>query len=173
MKERFGVMKIGGKDITLLGEDIQVGQKAPEFFAQTQDWETIQILATTSGKVRIIAALPSIETSVCDRESRRFNEEASALGEEIVVITISTDLPTTQARWCGAAGIERIMMVSDHMETDFGQKYGCLVKERRNLRRAVFVVDAEDKVVYADYMPTLGDEPDYDAVLQAARRALK
>lgn len=172
VKERTGILQIGGKYVTILGEDVSVGQEAPEFQAQTQDWNLINVLEETQGKVRIIAALPSIETGVCDRETRRFNEEAASLSEDIVIIPISTDLPYTQAKWCGAAGIERLMMVSDHYSVSFGEQYGCLVKERRNLRRAVFVIDKNRKIVYAEYMAALGDEPDYDAVLDAAKKVL-
>ncbi len=172
MMERKGLIQFGGRDVTVVGEDIQVGQQAPEFTATTQTWERIPVLAHTEGKVRIIAAVPSLDTSVCDRETRRFNEAAAALGEDIVIVTISADLPFAQKRWCGAAGVDKVLVVSDHMEMEFGRKYGCLIKEVRLLRRAVFVVDRQGKVVYADYMPALGDEPDYEAVLAAARQAL-
>lgn len=167
--ERLGLLSIGGNEVTILGEDINVGQTAPSFKADTLSWEYIDVLKATEGKVRIIAAVPSLETSVCDRETRRFNEEAAGLSEDIVIITISTDLPYTQSRWCGAAGIEQVMVVSDHKETDFGLKYGCLVKERRTLRRAVFIVDAKDIVRYVAYMPALANEPDYDEVLALAK----
>ena len=167
--ERKGVLQLSGKDATIIGEDIEVGQKAPEFTAHNQSWEKVDMLAATEGKVRIIAALPSLETSVCDRETRRFNQEAAALGDGISIISISVDLPVAQANWCGAAGIDKVLVVSDHYDVEFGQKYGCLIKERRQLRRAVFVVDQDGTVQYADYMPTLGDEPDYDAVIAAAK----
>ena len=169
---RSGLLMIGGTEVTILGDDIQVGQDAPEFSAQTQKWEVIDVLQATKGKVRIIAALPSIETGVCDRETRKFNEEAANLDENILIITISTDLPYSQARWCGAAGIDQVMMVSDHIDTSFGLGYGCLVKERRILRRAIFVVDQEDKVRYAAYMPTLADEPNYAEVIAVAKNVL-
>lgn len=167
--ERFGLLRVGGSEVTVLGEDIEVGQKAPEFSAQTLTWENIQVLEATKGKVRILAALPSIETGVCDRETRKFNEEAAELDDDIVIIPISTDLPYTQAKWCAAEGIDQVMMVSDHLETAFGRQYGCLIKERRILRRAVFVVDKDGIVRYADYMPALGDEPDYNGVLALAK----
>ena len=170
--KRTGLLKIGDREVTIVGPDIQVGQTAPEFKAHTQNWETFSGLADTQGKVRIIAALPSLETSVCDRETRRFNEEAASLSDGIVILTVSTDLPYTQKRWCGAAGIDQVITLSDHLKAKFGKKYGCLVKERRILRRAVFVIDRQDTVVYAAYMPTLGDEPDYAAVLEAAQQAL-
>lgn len=170
--ERNGILQVGGKDATIIGADVEIGQEAPRFQAHTLDWKYIDVLEETAGKVRILAALPSIETGVCDRETRRFNEEAASLSDDVVIIPISMDLPYTQSKWCGAAGIDRVMMVSDHYEATFGAQYGCLVKERRVLRRAVFVVDKNDKIVYADYMKALGDEPDYDAVISSAKSVL-
>jgi thiol peroxidase len=166
--ERKGVLKLGGVDATIIGKDIEIGQQAPEFTAHKQDYSLESMMASSSGKVRIIASVPSLQTSVCDRETRRFNEEASKLSDDIVIITISTDLPISQANWCGAAGIENVTVVSDHLETEFGIKYGTLIKERRQLRRAVFIVDREGIIRYVDYMPSLGDEPDYEEVIAAA-----
>ena len=171
--ERIGLIKVGGKDGTVIGPDIVVGQTAPEFTAHATDWSLVRGIADTHGKVRIIAALPSLDTEVCDRETRRFNEEAAGLGDQIVILVLSTDLPYTQKRWCGAAGVDQVRTLSDHMTAEFGERYGALIKERRILRRAVFVVDAEDVIVYAAYMHALGDEPDYTAVLAAARAALR
>lgn len=171
-KLRKGLIKFAGQDMTIVGDDLVIGQSAPEFIAHAQDWTLINGLASTQGKVRIIAALPSLDTSVCDRETRRFNQEAAALGEDIAILILSTDLPFAQKRWCGAAGVEQVLTLSDHKDTDFGEKYGVLIQELRILRRAVFVVDRMVKVVYADYMATLGDEPNYKDVLDAARKAL-
>ncbi len=170
--QRVGLISFGGQDVTVLGEDIVVGQAAPDFTVTGQDWQPFQGMADTQGKVRIIAAVPSLDTAVCDRETRRFNEAAAALGEDIAILVISMDLPFAQKRWCGAAGVEQVTVLSDHKDADFGVKYGVLMKEVRLLRRAVFVVDSQGMVVYADYMPALGDEPDYDVVLEAARKAL-
>ncbi len=170
--ERFGLIQVGGKDATIIGEDVQVGQAAPEYIVQALDWSAVRGIGDTTGKVRIIAAVPSLDTDTCDRETRRFNQEAASLGENIVIEVISTDLPYAQKRWCGAAGVDRVMVLSDHMTAEFGEKYGCLIKERRTLRRAVFVVDRQDKITYAAYMPALGVEPDYEEVLEAARAAL-
>jgi len=170
--ERAGLLQVGGKDATVIGDDVQVGQIAPEFNVQALDWSAVQGIGDTQGKVRVIAAVPSLDTDVCDRETRRFNQEAAGLGEDIVIEVISTDLPYAQKRWCGAAGVDQVMVLSDHMTTEFGKKYGCLIKERRTLRRAVFVVDREDKVIYVAYMPALGVEPNYEEVLAAARAAL-
>jgi thioredoxin-dependent peroxiredoxin len=178
VRERVGLMELSGKPATIVGDDVAVGQRAPEFTAQVgvwpgKDlWQTVAPLAETAGQVRILAAVPSLDTNTCNLETRRFNEEAAALADDIVIITVSTDLPVAQKRWCGAAGVERVRVVSDHMATEFGERYGTLMKERRWLRRAVFVVDREGALRYAAYMPKLGDEPDYPAVLAAAREAL-
>jgi len=170
--ERFGLIQTGGKDATVVGDDIEVGQTAPDFSAHALDWSVVNGIADTDGKVRIIAAVPSLDTDTCDRETRRFNQEAASLDEDIVIMVISTDLPYAQKRWCGAAGVDQVMVLSDHMKAEFGEKYACLIKERRTLRRAVFVVDRQDKVTYVAYMPALGIEPNYEEVLDAARAAL-
>jgi thiol peroxidase len=170
--ERTGLIKFKGNDATIIGPDMKPGDHAPEFTVQSPDWVHFSGLKETSGKVRIIAAVPSLDTDVCDRETRRFNVEAASLGKDITILVISTDLPYAQKRWCGAAGIDQVIVLSDHMLVDFGTKYGCLIKEARVLRRAIFVVDRGGKITYAAYMPVLGDEPDYPAVLAAAKLAL-
>ncbi len=176
--ERFGVIEVGGKPATVIGEEVEVGQKAPHFKAQVgswlglDTWAEVDPLDSTRGLVRILAAVPSLDTSTCDMETRRFNTEAANLSEAVRIITISTDLPVAQKRWCGAAQVDRVVAVSDHIAGEFGLKYGALIKERRWLRRAVFVVDQDDVIRYAAYMPKLGDQPDYDAVIAAARQVL-
>jgi thiol peroxidase len=170
--ERFGLIQVGGKDATVIGDDIKVGQTAPDFSLHALDWSVVRGLADTKGKVRIVAAVPSLDTATCDRETRRFNQEAAGLSKDIVIEVISTDLPYAQKRWCGAAGVDQVMVLSDHQTAEFGEKYGCLIKERRILRRSVFVIDRQDKVTYAAYMPVLGVEPNYEEVLEAARAAL-
>jgi len=169
--ERFGLVKHAGKDVTIVGDDLQVGHKAPDFTAQMPDWSLMEALASTRGKVRIIGSLPSLNTSVCDRETRRFNQEAAGLGDDIVILMVSMDLPYTQKDWCAAAGIDQVITLSDHLTAEFGVKYGVLIKENRILRRAIFVVDKHDQIVYVAYMPAIGEEPKYDEVLQAARMA--
>ena len=170
--ERTNVFKLGDKFATLLGDEVQVGQAAPEFTCVVTGWVNVNPLQESRGRVVILSAVPSLDTEVCDRETRRFNEEAAKLGEDIVIYTISTDFPMAQKRWCGAAGVERVKVVSDVIDTDFGLKYGVLIKERRYLRRSVFVVGRDGKLTYVNYMPTLGQEPDYEQVIQAARKAL-
>jgi thiol peroxidase len=170
--ERTGLIQFDGVDQTVIGPDIRPGQKAPDFKAVAQDWSEVRPLQAGAGKVVVLTALLSLDTSVCDRETRRFNAEAAGLGSDVIIYALSTDLPITQKRWCGAGGVDRVVSLSDHLHTDFGTRYGCLIKEKRILRRAVFVVGRDGKVVYADYMRRWGDEPDYDQVLQAVRQAL-
>ena len=170
--ERKGIFQFQNRDMTVIGEDVKAGQLAPEFTAQAADWSLVQALESTRGKVRIIGSLPSLNTSVCDRETRRFNQEAANLGEDVAILTVSMDLPYTLKSWCAAAGVDRVKTLSDHLNGEFGEKYGVLLKEPRILRRAAFVVDRRGTVVYAAYMPVLGDEPNYAEVLEAVRAAL-
>ena len=169
---RTDIFKLGDNFATILGDDVKVGDAAPEFTSAVPGWGKVQPLQDSKGKVIILSAVPSIDTDVCDRETRRFNEEASKLGEDIIIYTISTDFPFAQKRWCGAAGVERVKLVSDVLDTDFGLKYGLVIKERRFLRRAVFIVGRDGKLTYVKYMPNLGQEPDYDEVIAEAKKAL-
>lgn len=179
MIERRGILQFKNHDVSIVGMDLTTDMDAPEFTAVDQDWNEISVLKATQGKLRIIASLPSLETTECDREVRRFNQEVSSLCKDIVVIAISAisaisaDLPFTQARWCGSAGIEGMMVISDHKYTDFGKKYACLLSEPRILRRAVFIVDCEDMLRYAVYMSELGIEPDYGEVVRTAKGLIK
>ena len=170
--ERKGLIKFAGMEQTVVGPDIVVGQKAPNFTIQKNDWTAGKGLKETRRKVRIILSNPSLDTATCDRETRHFNEEAAHLGGDIAVLVVSMDLPAAQKRWCGAAGVERVITVSDALKADFGRKYGTLMKEVRLLRRAVFVVNKDGIVTYAAYMAANGDEPNYEEVLDAARKAL-
>jgi thiol peroxidase len=171
--ERYGIIKFSGNDVTVVGPDIKIGQKAPDFTAVAQDWSSFHGLQGTKGKVRIVGSLPSLSTSVCDRETRRFNLEAANLGEDIAILMVSMDLPYTLKNWCAAAGVDQVKTLTDYKDLDFGPKYGVLLKEPHVFRRAIFVIDRHDKVVYAAYMPTIGEEPNYAEVLTAARHALK
>lgn len=165
-------MEFRGQNITIIGEDIRVGDQVPDFTVMTKDWAWIKALESQQGKVRIIGSLPSLSTDVCDRETRRFNQAASSLSSDIAILMVSMDLPFTLSQWCAAAGIEQVITLSDHFSTDFGEKYGVLIKELRIFRRAIFVIDGNGKAVYIEYVPTLGDEPDYEAVLEAAQNSL-
>lgn len=171
--ERQGILKFRGKDITIVGADLKAGEQAPEFTVQDLEWSSFNGLADTQGKVRIIASALSLETDVCDREIKRFNQEAANLSKDIAVLVITSDLPFTQSHWCGAAGVDQVRVLSDHMTAEFGEKYGVMMKETRTLRRAIFVVDRSGKLTYVAYMPALGVEPDYEEVLKAAKAALQ
>ena len=170
---RTDVFKLGDKFATLLGDEVKVGDVAPEFTFVVPGWAAVNPLQESKGKVVILSAVPSLDTDVCDRETRRFNEEAAVLSDDIVIYTISADFPMAQKRWCGASGVDKVKVVSDVVEAEFGIKYGVLIKERRYLRRSVFVVGRDGRLTYVNYLPTLGQEPDYDEVISAAKEALK
>lgn len=157
-----------GNPVTLVGNEVKVGQQAPDFQVITNELETFS-LKDTSG-VRIILSVPSLDTGVCDAEVRRFNEEAAQLNG-VSVLTVSMDLPFAQARWCGAAGVEAVKTLSDHRDASFGENYGVLIKELRLLARAVFVIDSNNEVTYVEYVPEVSSHPDYDAALAAAKAA--
>ncbi|WP_067934599.1 thiol peroxidase [Alicyclobacillus kakegawensis] len=169
-QERAGVVTFAGKPVTLIGPEIRVGDKAPDFEVLANDLSPVR-LADTRGKVRIISVVPSLDTGVCDAQTRRFNQEASALGENVVVLTISADLPFAQKRWCAAAGIDRVQTLSDHRDMSFGRAYGTYMKELRLNCRAVFVVDSNDMVTYVEYVPEVTQHPNYEAALSAAKAA--
>ena len=169
---RSDVFKIGDNFATLLGDEVEVGDTAPAFTSVVPGWGRVNPLEESKGKVVILSAVPSLDTDVCDRETRRFNEEAAKLSEDIIIYTVSTDFPMAQKRWCGAAGVEKVKVVSDVVDAEFGVKYGVLIKERRYFRRSVFIVGRDGKLTYVNYLPTLGEEPNYDEVIQAAKQAL-
>ncbi len=168
-EERKGAVTMRGNPLTLVGSEIKPGQKAPAFTAVGKGLTPCGS-EQLKGKAAIISAVPSIDTPVCDAETRRFNEEAAKLpGVEIV--TISMDLPFAQARWCGAAGVDKVTMVSDFKDRDFATKYGVLIKELGLLARAVFVVDKSGNVVHSEYVKEVANHPNYEAALNAARKA--
>ena len=170
---RNDFFKLGDNFATILGDDVKVGDLAPEFTSVIPGWKPVNPLQESKGKVIILSAVPSIDTETCDRETRRFNEEASKLSEDIVIYTVSTDFPFAQKRWCGATGVDKVKLVSDVLEAEMGLKYGLLIKERRFFRRAVFIVDRQGKLTYVNYLPVLGQEPDYDEVIEEAKKALE
>jgi thiol peroxidase len=169
---RTDIFKLGDNFVTILGDDVKVGDTAPEFTSVVAGWARVHPLQDDKGKVLILSAVPSLDTDTCDRETRRFNEEAAKLGEDIVIYTVSTDFPMAQKRWCGAAGVDRVKVVSDVVEAEFGIKYGVLIKERRYFRRSVFIVGRDGKLTYVKYLPVLGEEPNYAEVIEAAKKAL-
>lgn len=168
MEERKGLVTMKGKPVTLVGQAVKVGQKAPDFEVTANDLSPVKF-SSFAGKVCIIASVPSLDTSVCDLETRKFNEKAAQLGSDVVVLTISMDLPFAQKRWCGAAGIKNVQTLSDYRDASFGNAYGVLIKDLRLLARAVFVVDKKGVVRYLQIVPEIATEPDYDAVLKAAK----
>lgn len=156
-----------GNPVTLIGSEIKKGDNAPDFTVLSNDLQDVK-LSDYKNKVKLIVAVPSIDTGVCSTETKRFNEEASQLGD-VQILTISMDLPFAQTRWCAAEGVKNLDLLSDHRNADFGEKYGVLIKELRLLARAVFVVDENDTVQYVEYVKEVSTEPNYDAAIQAVK----
>jgi thiol peroxidase len=171
MNERSGIITFKGNPFTLLGPELKAGDKAPDFAVVDNGLAPVS-LASSAGKIRIISSVPSLDTPVCDTETRRFNQEAAGLPDAVVVLTISLDLPFAQKRWCGAAGIDKVTTLSDYRDRSFGQNYGVLIKELLLLTRAIFVVDAQDVIRYIQIVPEVTSEPDYAAVIAAAKAML-
>lgn len=171
MQERSGIITFKGNPMTLVGPALNVGDKAPDFTAVDTGLAPVS-LADFSGKIKIISAVPSLDTPVCDTETRRFNQEAAALPDNTVLLTVSMDLPFAQKRWCGAAGIERVKTISDYRHRAFGLAYGVLIKELMLLSRVIFVIDSTDTIRYIQIVPEVTSEPDYAAVLAAAKALL-
>jgi thiol peroxidase len=171
MKERTGIVSMMGMPVTLVGDEVGVGDKAPDFTAVDNDMGTFR-LSSLSGKIVVVSAVPSLDTPVCDMETRRFNEEAANLSDDVQIITVSMDLPFAQRRWCAAAGVDRVKTYSDHRDADFGKKYGMLIKEARLLARAVFVIDRGGIIRHVEVLPDVSKEPHYDEVLSAVSKLL-
>lgn len=171
MQERKGIITFQGNPLSLVGPEIKVGDTAPDFTALANDL-TPKSLKDFAGKVRLISVVPSLDTPVCDLQTRRFNQEAANLGQDVAILTLSCDLPFAQARWCGAAGVDQVVTLSDHKDVSFGSAYGVLIKELRLLSRASFVVDKNEKIAYVQYVKEITDEPDYDQALAAVKTVL-
>ena len=169
MTERKGIITFQGSPLTLLGEEPKVGQKARDFEALDNGLAPVK-LSSFRGKICVLSSVPSLDTPVCDLETRRFNDEAARLGSDVEVIAISMDLPFAQKRWCGAAGVSRVKTLSDHRDANFGLAYGVLIKELRLLARAVFVVDREGMLRYSQIVKEIAQEPNYDEVLEAVKK---
>jgi thioredoxin-dependent peroxiredoxin len=165
VQERKGATTFQGNPLTLLGPELKAGDKAPDFKLIDTGLKPVA-LADSKGKTRLISVVPSIDTAVCDLQTKRFNQEASKLPANVAVITVSMDLPFAQGRWCGLAGADKIQMLSDYQEHAFGQAYGVLIQELKLLSRAVFVIGSDDKVQYAEYVKEITTHPDYDKVLK-------
>ena len=163
-----GTITFKGDPLTLTGNAVAVGDAAPDFEVLANDLSPVR-LADFRGKAVVISAVPSLDTPVCDTQTRKFNERAAAFGDDVVVLTISMDLPFAQQRWCGAAGIENVQTLSDHRKAEFGNAFGLLIKELRLLARAVFVLDAKGVIRYKQSVEELTNEPDYDSAIEAVK----
>ena len=169
MEERTGIVTFAGTPLTLVGKEIKVGDVAPNFTALDNDMSPVE-LSSFQGKIRVLSVVTSLDTSVCDIQTRKFNEEAAKLGSDVEIITISMDLPFAQKRWCGAAGVDRVTVLSDHRDASFGTAYGVLIKEWRLLIRSVFVVDRDGVVRYVQILEEGSNEPDYESALDAVSK---
>src|SRR5690349_3888282 len=169
--ERAGATTLRGNPMTLLGPELKAGQKAPDFEVVSDSLQPVS-LEKTGQAVRIFSVVPSLDTPVCDAQTRRFNEEAAKM-PGVDIYTVSMDLPFAQKRWCGAYGIDKVKMLSDHRNGSFGEHYGTLIKELRIESRAIFVVDKDNTVKHVEYVKEVADHPNYDAALNAARSLAK
>ena len=160
-----------GNPLNLCGTPLKKGDKAPNFTVLGNDLAP-KTLEEYKGKVVLISVVPSLDTGVCDTQTRRFNQEASALGENVAILTVSCDLPFAQKRWCGAAGVDRVATLSDHKDLSFGKAYGVAINELRLLTRSIFVVDKNGIIVHAEVVPEVTHEVNFDAALAAAKAAL-
>ncbi len=172
MENTQATVTFEGNPLTLLGNQVKVGESAPDFEVLANDLSPVK-LSGFRGKVCVICSVPSLDTPVCDTQTRKFNEQAASLGDDVVVLTISMDLPFAQQRWCGLANAEYVQTLSDHRKAEFGNAFGVLIKELRLLARAVFVVDAEGIIRYIQIVDELTDEPDYEAALKAVKEIEK
>ena len=171
MQERAGIITMKGNPLTLIGNEVKAGDTAPDFVALDNNLSPVR-LSAFKGKVLVLASVPSLDTPVCDLETRKFNEEASRMGADVVFLTISMDLPFAQRRWCGASGVTKVQTLSDHREASFGTSYGVLIKELRLLARAVLVVDQNGVIQHAELVKEVSKEPDYDAALVVLKKLL-
>ena len=169
--ERTGIVTIHKNPLTLVGPALSPGDRAPDFTALANDMSP-KSLADFSGKVLVLAAVPSLDTPVCEVETKRFNREAAALGPDVALVTVSMDLPFAQKRFCAAEGITALTTLSDHRDADFGLKYGVLIKELRLLARSVFVADRAGILRYVEIVPETSQEPDYEKALAAVKALL-
>ena len=171
MQEKEAVVTMKGEPLTLAGKRVKVSDLAEDFEVVANDLTTVKF-SSFRGKVCLISSVPSLDTGVCDIQTRKFNEQAKALADDVVVLTISMDLPFAQGRWCGAAEVENVQTLSDHRKAQFGNAFGVLIKELRLLARAVFVVNKDGVVRYIQIVDELTNEPDYEAALKAAKELL-
>ena len=172
-EKKTDLITFKGSPLTLLGKQVQPGDKAPDFTVRkglAPDSE--YTLASDAGKTRILNVVPSLDTPVCSLQTRRFNQEASKLSDQAVIVTISMDLPPAQARWCAAEGVENLTMTSDYYDRSFAKAYGLMIEELGLLARTVIIIDPDDTVRYVQLVPEVAQEPNYEAVLVAAQEVL-
>ena len=171
-QERPGAVTMRGNPVTLIGPEIKVGDKAPNFNTIEALGSPQVTLDSLKGKVKVFNVIVSVDTPVCDAQTKRFNQEAASLPGDVEIITVSMDLPFAQKRYCGAAGIDKVKTASDYKDASFGQAYGVLIKENRLLARAVFVVDKNDEVQYVEYVNEVTHEPNYEGALNAIKKLI-
>jgi len=169
MEERGGIITMRGKPLTLVGNAVSVGQKSPDFVAMDTSLSPVKF-SSYLGKACILSSVISLDTPVCDTQTRKFNEEASRLGPNVAILTLSMDLPFAQKRWCGAAGVDKVQTLSDYRDASFGTAYGILIKELRLLARAIFLVDRKGVLQYQQLVKEVTSEPDYDAALAELKK---
>src|ERR1041384_2321486 len=169
LEERAGATTLRGNPMTLLGPELKAGDTAPDFDVVSDTLKPVT-LETTGNNVRIFSVVPSLDTPVCDAQTKRFNEEAAKM-PNVDIYTVSMDLPFAQKRWCGAFGVDKVKMLSDHKDASFGSHYGTLIKELRIESRAIFVVDKNNTIRHAEYVKEVADFPNYEGALSAARGA--
>jgi len=173
MIERVGGVYARELSLTVIGDMLKAGDPAPDFrLADNFFSPELVSLSDSAGKVRLINVVPSLNTDICDAQTRRFDQEIGSYGDAVVYYTISVDLPLAQQNWCNGSGVENVKMLSDHREMSFGSAYGTYIKELRFEQRAVFIVDANDTIRYAEYVPKIGQHPDYDAALVALKEVV-
>lgn len=171
MIERPGDVTHKGNPLTVLGQKLKVGDQAPNFQAANNLFSPKMVnFADSAGKVRLISVVPSLNTGICDAQTRRFNQEVAQYGARVAAYTVSVDLPLAQTSWCAAAGIENLQMLSDYRDMAFGLAYGTYIKELRIEQRAVFIVDADGVIRYVEYVPEIAQHPDYEAALAALKK---
>jgi thiol peroxidase len=170
MAEAERTTNLKGKPMALAGSEIKVGQKAPPFKLVAIDLSEVE-LSQSRGKVRLLSVVHSLDTGVCDLQTQRFEAEASRF-KDVVIYTISMDLPFAQARYCGAHNITNLKTLSDHREASFGLAYGVLIEKLRLLSRAIFIIDRDDTVRYVEYVPEVSQHPNYDKALEALKNVI-
>ena len=171
MEERTGIITMKGNPLTLIGTELKIGDSAPDVEVLDNNLSPVK-LSSFRGKICVISSVPSLDTPVCDMETRRFNKEAGKLSADIQILTISMDLPFAQKRWCGAVGVDKLVTLSDHRNASFGIAYGVLIKELRLLARSVFVADREGIIKYIQMVNEISKEPDYNAIMNAVNNLI-